>query len=490
MSQDYVGSDYDDDDAEPCSLTYNSSKLSVNKFEVLNKVIKDLGGLMFANKMLSEGVKMLKMFDKKKRVHKYLDAVSEVIPVALTMHRIYQSVSEYYKSGSESVHQKEWKIMQKILKVNPNQDMESYEFSLGREVIEWIASKPDSKSFKVLGFFDKEFASVSSLLTDKDSTVYILFQHKTNSNMLLKILYTTMLKHIIIKESELVVNRTSSFDMEEVRRDILKEFISNFAIHNNVIYYTNTGLECKQKESITYDINQVNISDLVYEIKNSIELGKKRGVVFCGPAGTGKTSIIHKIENEINEYPFIHVFPNMLQYVQDVESFFNFVRSIKPCIIIFEDFDANENMESKNNKLVGTFLEQIDSIKSENSGLVIIATVNDTSLINSTVINRRGRFDKVFYIGVSKTKEEVYTVMKARYQKEYPNDPLFIPMKEIKRKFFKTILKNKLTQSDICEIIDNVMIMKQSFDYNNLMKSLETLMSTRSAIKKSYKEEN
>lgn len=454
-----------------------------NHFAVINNIIKDLGGLAFACKVLPDGLRLLKKLDRKKRFHKIIDGCSEAIPTCLLGHQIYKSVKEFYKTEPETLYNKEFKIKQHIL--STELEIYEYEFDVGKEVIMWLV-KSKTDNFKVVAIYNSEFESINGIKFEKDDTIYIHFKYK-NHSFLVSVVYCVFGKNVILKDCGIIISEETRKRIPPtlVQCDMMKEFVSNFSINNNVIYYTSNGLESKKKEKIKYSINQIDTNELVEEIENSIEINKKRAIVFSGPAGTGKTSILQKIENDMEKIPFIHVSPNTFHYVEDVYTFFKFARSVGPCIIVFDDWDANESMESKNNRMVGAFLEEIDAIKDDNKGIIILACVNDTSLINSTIINRRGRFDRVVFIGPPKSEKEIYDVMEARFHTEKPNNE-FIKQTDIKRKFYKTVIKNNLTQSDICEIIDSLIIMKKKITNDNLMNSLNSLLETHEAIKKSY----
>lgn len=459
------------------------------KIQIINSIIKDFGGLSvfdkFLSRMLMRIIPVIKYFDKKKKISKYITICAKFIPDVLIAYQFYDSISQYVKNKKTTVCDVDKKMKEDILKV-PYDDIHEYEFNVGKEVLLWLGNKPSNiESFKIISFYDVNYDKINNIDFSKEGINFILLEDKESTKFLIKISSTNLTNSVYIRYTSVFIDYKNNNKIELLRENILKQFISKFAIDDNIIYYSSIGLSCKKKEKVYCKINQINIDSIVSEINNSIKLKKKRGLVFCGPAGTGKTSIIHEIGNRIKEIPFIYISPNTLEYIDEIKTFFNFIRSIKPCIVVFEDMDANENMEEKNNRVLGSFLEGIDSVKGENENLIFIATINDTSLVHKTLIGRRGRFDKVFYVDAPKTKKEIYEVMCAKFESEN-STPFPIEIKKMNNKFFKLILKNKLTHSDICEIIENLIIMDKSISKDSLMDSLNDLLNSKNAIEKSF----
>jgi hypothetical protein len=79
-------------------------------------------------------------------------------------------------------------------------------------------------------------------------------------------------------------------------------------------------------------------------------------------------------------------------------------------------FDMESCGIKEKNKITGAFLECIDEVN-EGLNMVIMYTVNDTSLIHRTIINRPGRSDKVIEIFPPRTPEEALTVLGTRLKR-------------------------------------------------------------------------
>ena len=72
-----------------------------------------------------------------------------------------------------------------------------------------------------------------------------------------------MTNSVYIRYTSVFINYENCNKIELLGENILKQFISKFAIDDNIIYYSSIGLSCKKKEKVYCKINQINIDSIV-----------------------------------------------------------------------------------------------------------------------------------------------------------------------------------------------------------------------------------
>ena len=152
-----------------------------------------------------------------------------------------------------------------------------------------------------------------------------------------------------------------------------------------------------------------------YKIYNEKNLIHKRGILLEGYPGTGKTSIISLISNEIINKGGV-VFKvssprNLLIYINFIQNYFRKIESDTPVITIIEDVDKYEGVEAE-------LLDFLDG-KSQINHHVVIATSNNTEQVSNTLL-RPSRLDLCIEIPLpNKLTREEYFI-----NKNVPNDLL------------------------------------------------------------------
>lgn len=125
----------------------------------------------------------------------------------------------------------------------------------------------------------------------------------------------------------------------------------------------------------------------------------KRGYLFYGAPGNGKTSVIRAMAN----HPGLSLFSvnfNNNKEVDDsaVASMFESARNSAPALVILEDLDRifprdGSRKEEVKVSLSG-LLNSLDGVVVQ-EGLIVTATANNPEQLDPAVLNRPGRFDRV-----------------------------------------------------------------------------------------------
>jgi hypothetical protein len=201
------------------------------------------------------------------------------------------------------------------------------------------------------------------------------------------------------------------------------------------VYRVRSGgllLNADREETVTEEVHWDDVilpEELYKSIRISIESflkGKhiyqrlsipyKRGILFAGNPGNGKTLLCKAIAWE-SKLPFI-LFP-LNESVSDFEldNAFDLALDLSPSIICFEDLDSIR----RTHITLSYFLNKIDGFETLN-GVLILATTNKPEDIDAALSNRPSRFDSVFRI--PNPDEECRYRMIKRYFKDSIDDEL------------------------------------------------------------------
>ncbi|MBA4418703.1 MAG: hypothetical protein C0392_12465 [Syntrophus sp. (in: bacteria)] len=119
----------------------------------------------------------------------------------------------------------------------------------------------------------------------------------------------------------------------------------------------------------------------------------KRGFLFIGPPGNGKTMLLKVISSNFPEWKFIYFNASIRTDNEDVDEVFALARDLAPSILCVEDLDTLFNSDVT----ISHFLNKLDGFETMNGNL-ILATTNHPEKIDEALTNRPSRFDRVWII--------------------------------------------------------------------------------------------
>ena len=461
------------------NITPGAEDVSTSTFEeksIIFKIIKDLGGASFAVGLGDKALEALGCISKNKTYQKTIKTLRTALSFSVISYSVYASIKKFGEEKEErAISDREDRMVKELIGIK---DKEAYtertQIELGREIINWLLQAPRTKRFKILNFYDENFTHITA--TNNKPKVRILIE-MTHQRVIMDINFIQIGNDYLPLDSR-VYTINEQFDIvQQLKRDIFAEFVAHFDTEQNVILYKKGGLSIRKRQSVGHEIEQFSVDKWVDEVRRAMDKGKKRGYVFIGTPGNGKSLIQVDLEDKVREYPFVYVYNSAFTYEDDVTAAFDFFKSISPCIVIFEDLDSY-GLQSKSCEFFNGFIEGLDSVRSE-SNVCFVGTLNDSSLVHYSLINRRGRFDRVFFIEKPKTNREIYHVMSCRYQKNNGND-IPLTQDELGAKFFEEAMG--LDRSDICEIVDSLEILDMEFNIDNIMEKLEEVKNSKKAL--------
>ncbi|MCJ1479841.1 hypothetical protein MMC13_008527 [Lambiella insularis] len=118
----------------------------------------------------------------------------------------------------------------------------------------------------------------------------------------------------------------------------------------------------------------------------------KRGVIFHGPAGNGKTvslkAIMHDLSVRRDPVPTLYVKEAL--YTYHIDQVFRLARQLSPCLLVFEDIDTIVTEKTRS-----YFLNEVDGLE-QNDGIMMIASTNHLEMLDPGLSHRPSRFDRKY----------------------------------------------------------------------------------------------
>jgi AAA+ superfamily predicted ATPase len=154
------------------------------------------------------------------------------------------------------------------------------------------------------------------------------------------------------------------------------------------------------KQDIRDDLRHFFESQETYE---NYGIPWKRGILFIGSPGNGKTHAVKALINQM-QLPCLYVKSLKSQYDnphENIKQVFKRARQSAPCLLILEDIDSL--VEGDNRSF---FLNEIDGFAA-NTGLVILATTNHPERIDPAILDRPSRFDRKYYFELPALTERI-----------------------------------------------------------------------------------
>jgi ATPase family associated with various cellular activities (AAA) len=154
--------------------------------------------------------------------------------------------------------------------------------------------------------------------------------------------------------------------------------------------FDNLILPSHLKRGLREDFHRFFASREVYQ---KYGIPWKRGALFIGPPGNGKTHAIKALVNELN-LPCLYVKSFKAEHTTEQSNMrrvFTRARRNAPCLVVLEDLDALIQDENR-----AFLLNELDGF-ADNDGVVVIASTNHPAKLDPAILDRPSRFDRKYH---------------------------------------------------------------------------------------------
>ena len=445
-------------------------------------------------------------FIKNKKLKLFIRAIQYIITTIMLGIDFYAHIKHYIKESNDIKDDPYKKRMKKvsILLGLENTEIEppNQSFDMSPSVAIWFTQNPKTSNIIIKGYYNlnKMETLDTSIIEFEQKSIEIGILFTFNNNTYLWDLELSTFRNFTTVSNSYLLGEGLQQPkiISDIRSHILRDFVRTFDISKNILKFDKWGcIISSPRRHIQEILNQFDVKTFIKEIIWVLKHKTKRTYAFVGKQGVGKSLLLRLIESTLTQYMIIHLTPEDLIYSSLIEERFATCKMLQPLIIIIEDLDAC-NLKEKNEK-VGTFLNCIDEVNKD-LNMVIIYTVNDTSLIHRTIINRPGRSDKVIEILSPQNETEVLEVILNRLNiatKKYEKDFTITNLNDTTclNEPSKKCLKENFTQAEIANAVVEQALIEYGLSSNEkgreislsnfspyIYKAIESQLKTRKAI--------
>lgn len=191
------------------------------------------------------------------------------------------------------------------------------------------------------------------------------------------------------------------YQNEEIELDNISN-IKIASISNGSLDFTNLPIEEIDNDLFESYYNEKTFKDINKAIKN-IKKKNKGLSLFFGERGTGKTSIIKFIANEIKK-DIIYIPNSLIEHTINNPEFRNVISLYKSPLVIIDDSEVSDI----SNLFINNLIQMVDGIDSDNIGVNFLLIFNgEESDIDENLLECNNLINKVYfdYLSVDEIKE-------------------------------------------------------------------------------------
>jgi SpoVK/Ycf46/Vps4 family AAA+-type ATPase len=179
---------------------------------------------------------------------------------------------------------------------------------------------------------------------------------------------------------------------------------SSFDIERPKVSFEDVGGMEKVKEEVRMKILHPLKHPEIYKA-----YGKKigGGILLYGPPGCGKTHLARATAGEVgSNFISVGISDILDMYIgqseRNLHAIFQKARSLKPCVLFFDEVDAlgasrTDMRQSAGRKVINQFLSELDGVEYDNEGVLVLAATNAPWHLDSA-FRRPGRFDRIIFV--------------------------------------------------------------------------------------------
>ncbi len=164
--------------------------------------------------------------------------------------------------------------------------------------------------------------------------------------------------------------------------------------------FNNLILRGNLKQQIREDLERFFAMRQTYE---EYGIPWKRGVLFVGSPGNGKTHTVKALINALR-LPCLYVKSFRAEHVTDednIHAVFERARKTAPCLLVLEDLDSLLTVHNRS-----FFLNELDGFAA-NAGIVTLATTNHPEKLDPSILDRPSRFDRKYPFEIPEQPERL-----------------------------------------------------------------------------------
>lgn len=167
--------------------------------------------------------------------------------------------------------------------------------------------------------------------------------------------------------------------------------------------FDNLILRDSLKQEIQDDFKQFFNSRETYE---RYGIPWRRGAIFIGPPGNGKTHTVKALINSLGQ-PCIYVRSFRSQRGEQLNMAQVFARArLAPSLVVLEDLDSMLHNQNRS-----FFLNELDGFN-VNTGVVVLATTNHPEKLDPAILDRPSRFDRKYHFALPAATERLAYIEK------------------------------------------------------------------------------
>jgi transitional endoplasmic reticulum ATPase len=144
-----------------------------------------------------------------------------------------------------------------------------------------------------------------------------------------------------------------------------------------------------------------------HDLYREFQVPWKRGIIFHGLPGNGKTISIKALMAALNQRsePIPSLYVKSLDSCHgtkySIRAIFNQARSMTPCLLVFEDLDSLITDKTRS-----YFLNEVDGLES-NDGILMVGSTNHLDKLDPAICDRPSRFDRKYHFKLPGEAERI-----------------------------------------------------------------------------------
>ena len=200
----------------------------------------------------------------------------------------------------------------------------------------------------------------------------------------------------LLKEVEELVKSTASYKGKVISFEVTARYsgdTGNLRVHK---------LKAVRREDVilpekTLGLLERNIKGFIEQREQLRKLGLpiKKGLLFYGQPGTGKTHTIHYLASQLPDHTTLLI---TSEQVAHLDHYFQLARFLQPAMIVIEDVDLiarkREDMYGPcDESLLNKLLNEMDGLR-EDAAVLFVLTTNHPEQLEAALASRPGRIDQ------------------------------------------------------------------------------------------------